>query len=168
MKINKNVIIKINGCYENLNMISDGKISKSKKLQNSIKNILIKKVLKHKNDKKEEVVNPVSPTNQKRRKSFSIKLVKHKTMAKNIPENFKKTNKEDIPLTKEQKEKNYRELILAQIKYDREQREQNLNNLLKNKNRDRNLELKDYKINDNGTKIINIKYKESAPQKNIY
>ena len=92
MKINKNVIIKINGCYENLNMISDGKISKSKKLQNCIKNILIKKVLKHKNDKKEEIVNPVSPTNQKRRKSFSIKLVKHKTMAKNIPENFKKNN----------------------------------------------------------------------------
>ena len=36
-------------------------------------------------------------------------------------EEIKKTNKEDIPLTKEQKEKNYRELILAQIKYDREQ-----------------------------------------------
>ena len=80
-------------------------------------------------------------------------------------EEIKKTNKEDIPLTKEQKEKNYRELILAQIKYDREQREQNLNNLLKNKNRDRNLELNDYKINDNGTKIINIndqnKYKNN-------
>ena len=44
--------------------------------------------------------------------------------------NKKKEKKEIIkekPLTKEEKEKNYRELVIAQINYDREQE---INNLL--------------------------------------
>ena len=42
------IIINIYSSYDNLNVISKGKFSKSKKLQKCIKNILIKKLLKHK------------------------------------------------------------------------------------------------------------------------
>ena len=84
-KIKKNIIIKIKAKYENLNEITDGKISKSKKLQNCIKNILLKKLSKH--TKKEESLSP-----KKIRNPVSIKLVKHKTMAKKMPDKFSKNN----------------------------------------------------------------------------
>ena len=49
--IKKNeIIFNIYSTYENLNVISQGKFSKSKKLQKCIKNILIKKILKHKKE----------------------------------------------------------------------------------------------------------------------
>ena len=84
MKISHNIIIKIKSNYENLNMITDGKISKSKKLQNCIKNLLIKKISKHKKEENQE--------NKKSIKTTGLKLVKHKTMARVIPEKFKKNN----------------------------------------------------------------------------
>ena len=66
----REIIFNIYSSYENLNVISKGKYSKSKKLQNCIKNILIKKILKH----KKEIQSP------KKRISLSTKkLIKQKT-----------------------------------------------------------------------------------------
>ena len=66
----REIIFNIYSSYENLNVISKGKFSKSKKLQNCIKNILIKKILKH----KKETLSP------KKRISLSAKkLIKQKT-----------------------------------------------------------------------------------------
>ena len=83
LKIKKSVIINIEAKYENLNMITKGKFSKSKKLQKCIKDILIKKLLKH----KEKIPSP------KKRKSVGNNrlLIKNKTMAK-IPFNFSNNN----------------------------------------------------------------------------
>jgi len=64
------IIFNIYSSYENLNVISKGKFSKSKKLQKCIKNILIKKILKH----KKETQSP------KKRISLSTKkLIKQKS-----------------------------------------------------------------------------------------
>ena len=52
LQIRKNIIIKINAKYENLNIITKGEYLKSKNLQKCIKKFLIKKILKHKNDNK--------------------------------------------------------------------------------------------------------------------
>ena len=87
-KISQNIIIKIKSNYDNLNMITNGKYSKSRKLQDCIKNILSKKILKHKK-KIEECATPKPP---KIKNTTSLKLIKHKTMAKNIPAKFSKNN----------------------------------------------------------------------------
>ena len=79
------LIIKISAKYENLNMITNGKIVKSKKFQEYIKNIITKILLKNK--KKEEDSNPQDLEN-----SSTIKYVKPKTMAKKIPNKLCKSN----------------------------------------------------------------------------
>ena len=84
-KVNQNIIIKINSKYENLNILTNGKYGKSKKLQDYIKQILNKKLIKYKQSKENQ-------RKKKIRNSASLKLVKHKTMAKKIPENFSKNN----------------------------------------------------------------------------
>ena len=83
-KITQNIIIKINSNYENLNKITNGLFSKSKNLQNCIKNILINKIKKH---KKEE-----TPSPKKIRNASSLKLFKLKTMARKMPDKFTKNN----------------------------------------------------------------------------
>ena len=67
----REIIFNIYSSYENLNVISKGKFSKSKKLQNYIKKILIKKILKHKKE------------TQSPKKSISLstkKLIKQKSV----------------------------------------------------------------------------------------
>ena len=77
-------MIKINSDYENLNKITNGLFSKSKNLQNCIKNILINKIKKN---KKEE-----APSPRKIRNATGLKIKKLKTMARKMPDKFVKNN----------------------------------------------------------------------------
>ena len=89
---------------------------------------------------------PIIPTIKQTNK-FNYEI-----LLKEWNEEIKKNIKIEIPLTKEQKEENYRALVLAQIKHDREQE---INNLLKNKNKERHLDFNDNKVIDNRIKLIN-------------
>ena len=91
MKIIKNVVFKINAKYENLNTITNGEYSKSKNLQKCIKSILIKKILKHKDDNNfiqkaqplEKLNNNNIQKNYQKRKTFQRKsILKNQTMQK--------------------------------------------------------------------------------------
>jgi hypothetical protein len=88
LKINKSIIIKIGAKYDNLNIITNGKYGKSQKLQNYIKRILEQKITKYRPKPKPKE----TPNRQKIKNSASVKLVKHKTMAKKFPEKFTKNN----------------------------------------------------------------------------
>ena len=151
LKIKQNIKINIKRSYLNLNEITKGKFAKSKRLQECIKNIVIKKILKHRKEsqvpkkRKSLGVNRRSmqalkqlqtlgiPKNviqgPKRRKSFSVtkkfiqsprkrhsfsinkkisqtpkkrctqvsnKLLKNKTLAKNIPKRYLNNIKSNV------------------------------------------------------------------------
>ena len=89
---------------------------------------------------------PVIPTIKQTNK------INYEILLKECNEEIKKDTKIEIPLTKEQKQENYRALVLAQIKYDQEQ---GINNLLKNQNKERHLDFNGSKVNDNRIKLIN-------------
>ena len=84
-QICQNIIIKISSYYENLNMITNGKISKIRKFQVYFKKIITNKLLKNK--EKEENFNSQNLPN-----STNIKYIKHKSMAKNMPIKIGKNN----------------------------------------------------------------------------
>ena len=151
LKIKQTIKINIKPSYLNLNEITEGKFAKSKGLQNCIKNIIIKKIMKHKKDsqvpKKRKSLGVNRKTLQtfkklqtlsmpkklvqgpKRRKSFSVtkrfsqspqkrrsfsinkketqtapkrntqvssRLLKNKTLAKNIPKRYSNNIKINI------------------------------------------------------------------------
>ena len=117
LRVYKNIVIKIKGEYENINMITNGQI-KSKKLQSYLKEVLIKKlrVLSKKTEKSEKIIEKIEkieknekiektertekiekiektdkieePLSPKKGKKTTIKLKKHKTMAKKLPKKF--------------------------------------------------------------------------------
>jgi hypothetical protein len=113
IKIIKCVVFKIKAKYENLNSITDGEYSNSKNLQKCVKSILIKKVLKHKDDnnfnlKTEtlEKLNYYTPKNYRRRKTFQRKSIiikqtmqKKKTIQANLTLQ-KKSTIQKKPITK--------------------------------------------------------------------
>ena len=80
LKIKSNIKINIKPSYINLNEITEGKFAKSKGLQNCIKNIVIKKILKH---KKESQV-------PKKRKSLGVNRKSMHTLKKLQTLNFGK------------------------------------------------------------------------------
>ena len=138
-KISQNIIIKIKSNYENLNMITNGKFSKSKKLQDCIKNILTKKLLKHKK-KKEECI---SPKPQRIRNTNSLKLIKNKTMAKNIPAKFTKNNLYKVTLAEEKLKKTEVKSLFKKPMISELQDKNSIIQVKKNNNNINNSRLKD-------------------------
>ena len=83
-QICKNIIIKLSAYYDNLNMITNGKISKIKKFQVYFKKIISNKLLKNK--EKEENFNSQNLQNS------NIKYIRPKSMAKKITTKIGKNN----------------------------------------------------------------------------
>ena len=83
--------------------------------------------------------------------------INYETLVKECNEEIKKTIKVERPLTEEEKQNNYRELVLAQIRHDREEKEKEINELL-NKNKFNNDHFDYYKRfnKDNENKKLNI------------
>ena len=84
-QICQNIIIKIGSYYENLNMITNGKISKINKFQAYFKKMITNKLLKNK--EKEENFNSQNLPN-----STNIKYIRPKSMAKKITTKIGKNN----------------------------------------------------------------------------
>ena len=128
-KVYKNIVIKIKAEYENLNILTNGKI-KSKKLQSYLKDALNKK-LKISSKKIERLEEFQSP--KKAQKSSSIKLKKHKTMAKKLPKRFSNNIKITLgpDLLKKTEVKRHKKPMISDIKISLNPGKKSMNSHLK-------------------------------------
>ena len=133
-QISQNIIIKIRSTYENLNMLTNGKYSKSKKLQDCIKNIFTKKLLKHK--KKEEFA---IPKPQKIRNTVSLKPIKNKTITKNISAKFSNNNLYKVSVAEKKLKKTDIKNIFKKPKISEINDNPSLTQLKKNNNSNNNI-----------------------------
>ena len=172
LKIKSNIKINIKPSYINLNEITEGKFAKSKGLQDCIKNIIIKKILKHKkesqvpkkrkslgvNRKSMHTLKKLQTLNVSKKQIQSPKRRKSFCVTKRITQNPKKRRSFSINKRETQSPKKRRSFSInkREIQSPKKRSNQISSKLLKNKTLAKNYPKKIYsniKININNDKI---------------
>ena len=152
LTIKQTIKINIKPCYLNLNEITEGKFAKSKGLQNCIKNIVIKKILKHKKESQTPKKRKSFGTNRKNLQS--LKKVQTLSMSKKQIQGPKR--RKSFCVTKRLNQ-NPQKLSIYKLETHtpKKNNSQSSNKFIKNKTLTRNMTKRNsfsFKINSNNDK----------------